>query len=66
MPFDPPVTAAKEGAGRGLEAPVHARAGRVSALCDEGVQVRNVVGLLGLVLEGQEWRHACSLKEVAN
>lgn len=46
------VTTAEEGAWRRLQTPELPRVGRVRALCNEGVQVGDVDGLLGLVLDG--------------
>ena len=49
-PSASPVTAAAEGAWRGLQTPELPRAWCVLTLCYEGVQVRYVDGFLGLVL----------------
>lgn len=49
-----PVTAAAEGARRGLNATELSRTGRICAFSDERVQVCDVDGLLCLMLSGNE------------
>lgn len=51
---DTPVTAAEERAGRGLDPAELSRAGRVSALGDERVQVSDMDRLLSLMLNGKD------------
>lgn len=51
---DAPVTAAEERARRGLDSAELSRAGRVSALGDERMQVSDMNGLLSLMLNGND------------
>lgn len=61
---DKPVTAAEDGARRGLNATELSRVGRVGALSDERVQVSDMDRLLSLMLNGNERISSCYYNQV--